>query len=66
MRLSGEACRQMATDLPSARVTWLSQIGNSQGYYLNYGCDMDTNRAAADRLRAAPALLPIQDLIGRR
>ena len=65
VRLSGEACRQMATDLPSAEVTWFSQIGNSQSYYLYYGCDMERNRAAAERLRQAPALLPIRELIGR-
>lgn len=64
VRLSGEACRQIATDMPSAEVTWFSQIGNSQGYSLYYGCDMDQNRAAADRLRQAPALLPIRELIG--
>ncbi len=65
VRLSGEACRQMATDLPSAEVTWFSQIGNSQSYYFYYGCDMEANRAIAERLRAAPALLPIQSFIGR-
>lgn len=66
VRLSGEACASQATDLPSAEVTWFSQIGNSQGYYLDFGCDMERNRAARDRLQAAPALLPIADLIGRR
>ena len=65
VRMSGEACRQMATDLPSAEVTWFSPIGNSQSYYFYYGCDMDRNRAIADRLTRAPQLLPIQDMIGR-
>lgn len=66
VRLSGEACASQATDLPSAEVTWFSQIGNSQSYYLDFGCDMERNRAARDRLQAAPALLPIADLIGPR
>ena len=62
-RMSGEACRQMATDLPSAEVTWSSQIGNSQKYYFYFGCDMEANRAIAQRLRDAPALLPIAAFI---
>ena len=66
VRLSGEACRSQATDFPSAQVTWFSQIGNSQSFYLDFGCDMDANRARAERLRAAPGLLPIGDLIGSR
>jgi hypothetical protein len=65
VRMSGEACRQMATDLPSAEVTWFSPIGNSQSYYFYYGCDMDRNRTIAARLREAPRLLPIQAFIGR-
>ncbi len=65
VRLSGEACAQMATDLPSAEVTWFSQIGNSQSYYFYYGCDMEKNAAIAERLRRAPALLPIREMIGR-
>jgi len=65
VRMSGEACRQMATDLPSAEVTWFSPIGNSQSYYFYYGCDMDRNRAIAERLTEAPRLLPIQAFIGR-
>lgn len=65
VRMSGEACRQMATDLPSAEVTWFSPIGNSQSYYFYHGCDMERNRAIADRLTEAPRLLPIQAMIGR-
>ena len=65
VRMSGEACRQMATDLPSAEVTWFSQIGNSQSFYFYYGCDMERNRAIAERLTEAPRLLPIQAMIGR-
>ena len=65
VRMSGEACRQMATDLPSAEVTWFSPIGNSQSFYFYYGCDMDRNRAIAQRLTEAPRLLAIQAMIGR-
>jgi len=65
VRMSGEACRQTATDSPSAEITWFSEIGNAQSYYFYYGCDMDANRPIAERLRATPALLPIQAWIGR-
>jgi hypothetical protein len=65
VRYAGEACETMATDLPSAEVTWRSAEGE-QGLYFYYGCDMERNRALAERLSAAPGLLPIGDLIGRR
>lgn len=65
VRLAGEACRQTATDLPSAEVNWYSQIGSSQGFYFYFGCDMEKNEAIARRLRAAPGLLPIGAWIGR-
>jgi Domain of unknown function (DUF6438) len=66
VRLAGENCSMVATDMPSVEVTWTSQIGSSESYYLYYGCDMEKNAAAAERLRAAPALLPIAELIGQR
>ncbi len=66
VRLSGEACTSQATDLPSAEVTWFSQIGNSQGYYLDFGCDRERHQAARERLQSAPALLPIAEMIGVR
>jgi len=65
VRLSGEQCAMMATDLPSAEVTWFDIIGSSQSYYLYFGCDMERNRAAVERVRAAPGLLPIGELVGR-
>lgn len=61
-RYSGEACGSMATDLPSAEVIWRAL--DRQSLYFYYGCDMERNRAIAERLRAAPDLLPIGDLIG--
>lgn len=66
VRLAGENCRRTATDLPSAEVTWLSQIGTSQSYYFYHGCDIEQNRAIAERLRRAPSLLPIGEMIGGR
>jgi len=60
-----EECMTVS-DMASVQVTWFSQIGNSQGYYLYFGCDRERNQAARERLQAAPALLPIADLIGRR
>jgi hypothetical protein len=65
VRFAGEACETMATDLPSAEVTWRSAEGE-QRLYFYYGCDMDRNRALAERLSAAPGLLPIGDLISQR
>jgi uncharacterized protein DUF6438 len=65
VRYAGERCGSMATDLPSAEVTWRSRRG-TQGLYFYYGCDMQRNRAIAARLRAAPELLPIGDYIRPR
>jgi uncharacterized protein DUF6438 len=64
LRYEGRACRAVATDLPSAEVTWRSRR-STQSLYFYYGCDLQRNRALADRLTAAPALLPIGDFIGR-
>jgi hypothetical protein len=55
-------CRQMATDLPSAEVTWRLREGE-QHLYFYYGCDMARNRAIVARLDTAPRLLPIGDFI---
>ena len=63
-RYSGEACETMATDLPSVDVKWRAANGAAQRLYFYYGCDMERNRAIAERLRAAPDLLPIGDFIG--
>jgi len=62
IRYSGEACRNVATDLPSADVTWRSRRG-TRNLYFYYGCDMQRNRAIGERLNAAPGLLPIGDFI---
>lgn len=64
VRYAGEACASTATDLPSAEVIWRSRRGE-QSLYFYYGCDMEANRAIAERLSAAPGLLPIGDYIGR-
>ena len=65
-RYAGEACTEFATDLPSADVTWRAGDGQEQHLHFYYGCDMERNQAIAERLNAAPGLLPIADLIGRR
>jgi hypothetical protein len=57
------ACTQMATDLPSVSVTWTDGGGAEQSLYYYYGCDMEARRAMAERLRAAPSLLPIASFI---
>jgi hypothetical protein len=56
-------CERMATDLPSASVTWRGADGSEQSLYFYYGCDMEKNRAIGERLRAAPGLLPLADFI---
>ncbi|WP_114951903.1 DUF6438 domain-containing protein [Sphingosinicella terrae] len=61
-RYSGEACTMMATDLPSTEVSW-AEGGTSRTLYFYHGCDMEKNWAIAERLNAAPALLPIGDLV---
>jgi len=65
VRHAGEACASMATDMPSAEVIWRSRRGE-QALYFYYGCDMERNRAIAERLTGAPALLPIGDYIEAR
>jgi len=65
IRYSGDRCRSMATDLPSATVTW-QEPRLRRSLYFYYGCDMQLNRAMADRLRRAPELLPLAEFIGPR
>jgi len=62
---SSQLCRTMATDMPSAAVTWNGRRGEQRlNYY--YGCDMARYRALAQRLSHAPDRLPIGDYIGAR
>jgi Domain of unknown function (DUF6438) len=60
---NGERCRNIATDMPSADVTWRGRAGE-QRLHFYYGCDPEGNRALARRLNAAPGLLPLTALIG--
>ena len=64
-RYAPPACGTTATDMPSADVKWRGGDGAQQHLYFYYGCDMQRNRDIADRLRAAPALLPIGEYIGQ-
>jgi hypothetical protein len=60
---SSQLCRTMATDMPSAGVTWRSRRGEQRlNYY--YGCDMQRYGALSRRLSRAPDRLPIGDFIG--
>ena len=63
VRYSGEACETMATDLPSVEVTWRMPGDSQQQLYFYHGCDMERNRAIAERLNAVPSLLPIEGFI---
>jgi len=59
-------CQQTATDLPSVDIRWTRAIGDSQGLYFYFGCDMDMNQDMAEALGNAPDELPIKELIGER
>jgi hypothetical protein len=61
---SGEACEMTATDMPSTEVVWTEADGSRRTLYFYHGCDMARNRPIAERLKAAPGLLPIGELIG--
>ena len=62
---SNQLCRTMATDMPSASVTWDDRRGAQRlNYY--YGCDMERYRELSRRLSRAPDRLPIGDYIGRQ
>jgi len=42
-----------------------SGIFEGRQHTVYHGCDMEKNRAIAERLRRAPTLLPISGMIGR-
>jgi hypothetical protein len=66
-RYEGQACHQLATDMPSVDVRWTRAIGDSQALMFYFGCDMERNRAIADALGNAPDALPqLEPLIGPR
>ena len=52
-------CQPYATDLPGVRVEWTGTDGARQLLSVDKGCGSEEARAAARRLDAAPALLPI-------
>ena len=58
----GEVLAQLGVLARDGRVVVRSPRG-TQSLYFYYGCDMQRNRALAERLSAAPALLPIGDFI---
>lgn len=61
----GANCTSQATDLPSVEVAW--RDGKRQDIlHVDFGCDMEANRAMIDTLATAPAYLPLDIYIGRR
>jgi hypothetical protein len=58
-----DMCGTLATDLPSVTVEWETAGADMQRLYYYYGCDMETRRALAERLRKAPDLLPVARLV---
>ncbi|WP_448663391.1 DUF6438 domain-containing protein [Sphingomonas sp. CJ20] len=59
-------CANAATDMPSVEVRWTRAIGDSQGLYYYFGCNLGTKRPIADALGQAPDALPIAAMIGER
>lgn len=56
-------CRMVATDMPSAEVTWNDAEGpDTLSYY--FGCRDPENETLAEALRDAPRMLPIEGFIG--
>lgn len=62
--MGSDNCGPAPTDMPSADVTWTSQIGSSETLHFYFGCRAQ-NAALAAALQAAPAALPIADFIGK-
>ncbi|HEY5710935.1 MAG TPA: DUF6438 domain-containing protein [Allosphingosinicella sp.] len=54
VRLAPPDCRTTATDMDSVDIEWTMDDGSTRGLTLYYGCDMERNRALAERLRSAP------------
>lgn len=57
-------CTQAATDMPSVDIRWTRAIGDSQGLYYYFGCNLGGDRSMADAIGGAPDALPIAALIG--
>lgn len=57
-------CTQAATDMPSVDIRWTRAIGDSQGLYYYFGCNLSGDRSMADAIGSAPDALPIAALIG--
>jgi hypothetical protein len=56
-------CGPSITDMPSTTVTWKGADRKVQRLYFYHGCDFRRFGAIAERLRRAPAFLPVADLI---
>jgi hypothetical protein len=63
VRYDSSRCERVATDMPSVDVEWTETGGAAQQLHFYFGCDMEKNRAIAERLRTAPEALPIAHLI---
>ena len=63
VRYDPASCETVATDLPGVDIEWRDTGAAPQQLYFYYGCDMEKNRAIAERLQAAPKLLPIAEFI---
>ena len=67
LRIEGDTCPEAPfTDSPTVEVSWQHGDGEVQRLRYYYGCAPEHYRSLAQRLGAAPFLLPIGDLIGPR
>ncbi|MEZ0495313.1 DUF6438 domain-containing protein [Sphingomonas sp. IW22] len=65
--MQSDECGIAPTDMPSIAVGWASNTGAApQTLSLYLGCRSDAAQRVATVLRAAPDLLPIADLVGKR
>ena len=62
----GRLCRTFMTDGDQMTIDWTAADGHPAHLLFNTGCDVKKRRKMAAALAAAPALLPIGDLIARR
>ncbi|HVI99701.1 MAG TPA: DUF6438 domain-containing protein, partial [Sphingomonas sp.] len=63
--MGSDNCGMAPTDQPSADVTWTDAAGASRKLHFYYGCARK-NPDLAGALRAAPEMLPIGEMIGKR
>ena len=62
----GRACRTAMTDADIVDIRWQGSEGTADHLSVDEGCDPARHRKLVAALRAAPALLPVADLLDHR